>query len=340
MSNPTADTKTYCNCLAEERGLAPQGHAGSFQDAVLIETPLPWKRGLFQEANPLPQEMIDLLQRWLAHYQETGEYGHRPLVIAPDEAYSHAGQRRVIFYTRPDGLFARYEKQEYLVPEEHVGALLEVWYGDQAALSDFDSYRVPDADAMRDILVCTHGTVDVACAKFGYPLYKHLRDNHTDESLRVWRVSHFGGHVFAPTLMDMPTGHYWGYLTEDAASQIMRRAGDVKALSGHYRGWAGAQHGFQQAAEHALWQIHSWDWFGTPRAAETISQDDDTENPQWADVRVRYLTPKTLNEHVHEVRVDVSHTVATPPSTDHEKEYPYPQYRVRDGESEISQVAS
>ncbi|MEL6407939.1 MAG: sucrase ferredoxin [Chloroflexota bacterium] len=184
---------------------------------------------------------------------------------------------------------------------------------------------------MRDILVCTHGTVDVACAKFGYPLYKHLRDTHANDEVRVWRVSHFGGHVFAPTLMDMPTGHYWAYLDNDSAAQIIQQTGDVATVSGKYRGWAGVEHGFQQAAEHALWQEHGWDWFNTPRAAETIDQEAVTEeeaSPIWADVRLRYLLPDQAQAHVFEGRVTVSHTVSTPPSTDAEKAYPYPQYRM------------
>lgn len=89
-----------------------------------------------------------------------------------------------------------------------MGTLAWALYEAREQLPTFERYRVPDADKVRDILVGTHGTIDVACAKFGYPLYRHLRDTYADEGLRVWRVSHFGGHVFAPTLMDMPTGHY------------------------------------------------------------------------------------------------------------------------------------
>ncbi|MEM9953674.1 MAG: sucrase ferredoxin [Chloroflexota bacterium] len=331
MGDTVASEKLYCNCVAEERGLAPQRHAGSFDDAVIIETPLPWKKGLFQDADVVSQEVVDLLTVWIDHYKETGEYRHRPLVIAPDPAYSHEGHRRVMFYNRSKGLFTQFDKVEYLVPEEKVGKLVWAWFQKRDILSKFDVYLVPEADSFRDILVCTHGTVDVACAKFGYPLYKYLRETHATDKVRIWRVSHFGGHVFAPTLLDMPTGHYWAYLDKTSVTQVVKRIGDVATVSGKYRGWAGVGHGFEQAAEHTLWQEHGWNWFTIPRIAETIEQEvvaEEDASPTWADVRLRYMLPEQTHAHIFEGRVTVSHTLSTIPSTDAEKEYAYPQYRM------------
>ena len=34
-------------------------------------------------------------------------------------------------------------------------------------------------------------------------------------NLRVWQSAHFGGHRFAPTLIDLPIGHLWGHLDEE-----------------------------------------------------------------------------------------------------------------------------
>ena len=78
---------------------------------------------------------------------------------------------------------------------------------------------------------CTHGTVDVACARFGYPLYRYLRDGFGGEEggVRVWRASHFGGHVFAPTLIDLPSGLYWAYVTPAQARPLIERSGTAGA---------------------------------------------------------------------------------------------------------------
>ena len=319
--------KAYCNVAAQALGLDPGGYAGHFADAVLIETVLPWKRELYQAAGALPQEAIDLMALWLQRYRETGVYDHRPLLIAPDPVYSQPGYRRVIYYERPSGLFARYTQQEYLIPEEDAGLLLWALFEAKAILPQFDAYRVNLDRAPRDILICTHGTIDVACAKFGYPLYRHLRDTYANDHLRVWRVSHFGGHVFAPTLMDMPTGHYWAYIGDAQAAQLIQRQGDVANLRGHYRGWAGVPDGFAQVAERELWQRRGWAWFDEAKTGEVLAQDSDPEKPTWADVRLTH-EPAAGPITTHTLHVEVAQWVETFSTTGHAETYPYAQYAV------------
>lgn len=321
--------KVYCNVAARELGLDPVGYAGHFNDAVLIETDLPWKRSVYQEAGALPQEAIDLMGLWMERYKETGVFGHRPLLIAPDKEYSQLGYRRVIYYERPDGPFASFTRQEYLVPDEDLGLLLWALFEEKETLSQFGTYRVRNEEVGRDILVCTHGTIDVACAKFGYPLYKMLRNEFAGKlgykDLRVWRVSHFGGHVFAPTIMDMPLGHYWAYIGEEQAAQIVERTGDVADLREHYRGWAGLNRGFAQAAERELWQQKGWLCFDALKSGQVLSQDEQ-DDPQWADVQLTYLHHGT--KEVYQTHVDIEKTIETHPSTDRDNLYAYPQYRV------------
>lgn len=320
--------KAYCNLLAIEKGLDPVGHAGSFDDAVLIETPLPWKRDIYQQAGGLPAEAIALLTLWLQRYHETGDYRHRPLLIAPDATYSRQGYRRVMFYTRPNAMSAQFEKIEYFVPEADLGGLLWALFEARENLPQYEAYRTPENDPVRDILVCTHGTIDAACAKFGYPLYNDLRQNYANEQLRVWRVSHFGGHVFAPTLIDMPTAHYWAYVEEAQTRQIVTHQGDVAAMRGHYRGWAGVDGGFIQAAEYTLWQQHGWDWFNYPKQGVTLSEDTtDPEHPLWAEVQIDYQTPDG-KLHTHQTRVEVDRHIETITTTGNDHLYRYPQYRV------------
>lgn len=319
--------KRYCNIQAKECGLDPAGSAGHFDAAVLVETSLPWKRNLYEKAGALPQESVDLLALWRQRYEETGVYGHRPLIIAPDKEYSRPGQRRVLYYHRDPGPIARYQKIEYLAPEAEAGPLVWALFENRNALPTFEQYRVSEADDVRDILVCTHGTIDVACARFGYPLYQHLRNEYAGELLRVWRVSHFGGHVFAPTLMEMPSGHYWAYVGEEQADQIITGDGDVADLRGHYRGWAGIPHGFAQAAERELWQREGWAWFDYAKACTEVARDPDEENPRWAELCIDFTRPDGVRGS-YEVRVEVEGTVETRPSSDDEKTYHYPQYTV------------
>lgn len=322
------DVKAYCNRLAIEKGLDPAGYASSFEDGVLIEIPLPWKKTLYEKANPLPQEAIDLREVWLKHYYETGEYSHNALFIAPDPAYSRPGFRSVIYYSRKAGQIAAFDKIEYSVPEAEFGALIWALFQDRDNLPKFEAYRTPENDHVRDLLVCTHGTVDAACAKFGYPLYNYLRRNHADENLRVWRVSHFGGHVFAPTLLDMPTGHYWAYVEQSQAQQIAELSGDVAAMRGHYRGWAGLADGFIQSAERELWQKYGWDWFKWQKSGEVLSQDAKKDDPSWAEIRITFASPDGTQKGIVEARVEVKSRIETISTTGYDHTYAYPQYTV------------
>lgn len=330
QAEPTA-FKAYCNRLAIEKGLDPGGYGGSFADSVLIETRLPWKQEIFQRVDPLPQQALDLLALWLQRYHETGVYDHLPMLIAPDPRYSRPGHCRVLYYTRPPGEITAFDKVEYCVPDDQLGGLLWALYEAPDGLPRYAAWRTPEWDAVRDLLVCTHGTVDAACAKFGYPLYKQMRAECAD-TVRVWRVSHFGGHVFAPTLIDMPTGHYWAYVESPQAAQIIAQRGDPAALRGHYRGWAGVKDGFVQAAERECWQRHGWAWFSHPRSGMVLSQDADPDHPAWAEVMIRY-SPTNGTPGAYRIRVEVSHTIETITTTGYDNTYCYPQYLITDVET-------
>ena len=332
-ANGNVPGKQYCNCLAKARGLDPGGHAGGFRDAIVVETPLPWRFDMMQNAGPLPQEMIDLLQVWLREYREGKGYSHLPMAIAPDPEYSCPGFRRVMLYTRPEGLISAYDKVEYLVPEAEQGLLVWSLYQERDRLADYDRFLVPGHGGTRDILVCTHGTVDAACAKFGYPIYKYMRDNFSSAALRVWRVTHFGGHVFAPTFIDMPASHYWAYVEREQAKQIIERRGDASALCGHYRGWAGVEGGFVQALERELWQEHGWDWFVYKKTGEMVRQDT-SDDPQWASVRLRYRTPIDTVARIVDSRVEISHRIETEHATALDEKIQYAQYRIVQKESQ------
>lgn len=80
-------------------------------------------------------------------------------------------------------------------------------------------------------LVCTHGSRDRCCAKWGMPVFEALRarDPH-----RVWQSSHLGGHRFAPTLVALPFGLMWGRSSVEqilAIDQALAR-GEVEGVEG------------------------------------------------------------------------------------------------------------
>lgn len=325
-TKPHSKGPSFCNLLALEKGLDPGGHATHFESLALLEAPLPWRRDIYEKDGPMPRELLDLYELYLTRYHETGVWpASYVFLVAPDEAYSRSGHRRVILFQHDEAQFATYSRAEYLVPEAQAGKLIWAAAEEPDKLDEFNAWKVTHPQPVRDILVCTHGTVDAACAKFGFPLYRYLRHTHADEHLRVWRVSHFGGHVFAPTLMDMPAGHFWAYVGEAQADQIVRRDGDVAQLRSHYRGWAGLEYGFPQAAERAMWLREGWRWLAWPRRGQVLAQDD-AASPSWAEVQIEF--DDESGPCFYRCRVEMSGAIDTFHTTGEAETYPYPQYRV------------
>jgi hypothetical protein len=83
------------------------------------------------------------------------------------------------------------------------------------------------------LLVCTHGRHDACCAERGRPLYAALRAAAPD---LAWEVSHIGGDRFAPNVLVLPHGLYYGGLEPADACSFLetQRAGrlDLEHLRG------------------------------------------------------------------------------------------------------------
>ena len=69
------------------------------------------------------------------------------------------------------------------------------------------------------ILICTNGKRDRCCAREGPALYQAIADIAGDEA---WQCTHLGGHRFAPTLVTLPDGAYYGRLTPAEAKPFVK----------------------------------------------------------------------------------------------------------------------
>jgi hypothetical protein len=260
----------FCSVVSKINGEDPIGSAGTHDHWLIIELPQPWSAELLEE--PTIKPLIKLVQSLILHQVKL-----RPILIAPDSEYSQPGYTRVLYYRRPSLSFANFEKQEFLVLESdtiRLAITLLQHIGNQPnELEVFQADRV-DSQSIRELLICTHGNVDVACSRFGYPLYKVLRHKYADhvKDMRVWRCSHFGGHQFAPTLIDLPTGQYWGRLEPHLLDELIHRTGDISQLRSCYRGWAGLTK-FEQIAEREIWMQEGWKWLDYNKSGCTIAID-------------------------------------------------------------------
>lgn len=274
-----------------------------------MEVGLPWSDKLLQE-DPVIQPIITLIRQLIFEHRVKIE----AQLMIPDREYSHRGYTRVFYYRRPQGAFAKFEKNEFLVPDAEVGAfmirLLKTLFPDSAELPDLQSYRQPTSQ-IRELMVCTDGSVDIACGRFGNLIYRQLRCGYAAVSngqLRVWRVSHFGGHQFAPTLADWPLGQFWGHLSPEVLDLLVWRKGAVTGLRSFYRGWSALTR-FEQIAEREIWMQEGWAWLDYHKAGQVLAMDE--ANQEWAEVRIDFAAPDGSVSGAYEARVEVSGSVMT-----------------------------
>lgn len=156
-------------------------------------------------------------------------------------------------------------------------------------------------------MVCTHGNVDVACARFGQPIYQNLRKEYACSStLRVWRCSHFGGHQFAPTLADFPTGQVWGHLEPEILDTLVHRNQPVANLQPFYRGWSGLGQ-FEQIAEREIWMQRGWDWLNFRKSGQTLTAAG--QEAESVSVRITFASPDGREAGSYEATVEASGSV-------------------------------
>jgi hypothetical protein len=84
-------------------------------------------------------------------------------------------------------------------------------------------------------LVCTHGKRDKCCAKFGYPVYKSLREERDG---LVWQSSHVGGDRFAANLLCFPHGLFYAHMTEESAERVVSQYERQQIVLEKFRGRA------------------------------------------------------------------------------------------------------
>ncbi|MEB3338862.1 MAG: sucrase ferredoxin [Leptolyngbyaceae bacterium] len=307
----------FCSTVSKTNGHDPIGSAWPYDQWLIIETPQPWESLWLEHPllHPIYEHLIKPLREQGIHV--------RPLAIAPDRDYSIPGHTRILHYRRPTGLFAQFEKQEFLVPTEQVFLLGTALLQQPDHLPQFEPYR-QHTEQVRELLVCTHGNVDVACARFGFPIYEQLRKDYaaiSDGRLRVWRCSHFGGHVFAPTLVDLPEGRYWGHLEPEILDLLVHRNGAVADLRSFYRGWCGLKQ-FEQIAEREIWIQEGWQWLDYLKRGATIAiapTADEEEEADWAEVRIEYASPDGSIVGAYTARVETCGTVITQWQSGHDQ---------------------
>jgi hypothetical protein len=214
---------TSCSEHSQNQAVDPVGTAGTYDEYFLLETPLPWASDVW-DSKGIPVGIKDLFEQWAQRGRK-----FRAMGIAPEPKHHVEGSRILIHYKIGSSANLSFDRTMYRIPEADLETVLEnVFNNEMNSLQPL----VLNESGNREFFVCTHGARDTCCGKKGFPLYQTLKD----QGLDAWRISHTGGHRFAPTCIDFPTGHYWAWLNDDAMSQIVSQTGSTENLGRHYRG--------------------------------------------------------------------------------------------------------
>lgn len=267
----TRSEKLRCAPFHLGTGADPIGSAGSYDAFLCVEVPLPWQHDISEHE---PYRSLGAT----ASIAGADRRSWRPQGLVPRG--DTGGLTRVIAMEQPsqrDGMAGPYRRREWWVEPAQVLALSTALVGgDRREVSSFDVDLVDVPDGVVDLFVCTHGRRDVCCGGMGTVLHGALAEELAeDPTVRLWRVSHTGGHRFAPTALTFPDGYGWAHLDLELALQLVRRDGPVGQLLDHCRGVSSLSGPAAQVADREALAANGWDWCRAHRTATAVAHDHD-----------------------------------------------------------------
>ncbi|WP_017651603.1 sucrase ferredoxin [Fortiea contorta] len=243
------------------------GSATNYETYILIECPPPWTSEAFN-SRWVPPNLKNLVAE-----TNRAKLPIRFLLIANEQSHK-TDQTTILIYQKQTGLSNGYQKREFqLANIEKVADFLKKFVWDTVSHWEIAS------NFTRDILICTHGSHDKCCAKYGNSFYFQATDTVENlglDHVRIWRSSHFGGHRFAPTAIDLPEGRYYGALNQDSFRSILTKTGDIQCFNQVYRGW-GILPTAMQILEKELILRYGWDWLNYKVAYKIVEQSLDNQ---------------------------------------------------------------
>ncbi len=261
-----------CQEFAQSIELDPGGTALAPDVVVLVEVDEPWPKPVAKH-----ESMIALVQAAQARPEQI-----RLLAAVPQGD----DPRRVIAFRPTKGGALRSER---VLCADPVGALHEV-------LDDETPEQLRCRDGVTTMLICTQGSHDICCGIEGLAFAEWAEE---ELDLEVFRVSHTGGHRFAPTAMTLPDGRMWAYLNPETTTEVLQTRTDAAAVAGRCRGWWGTPTGPAQVAERAVFATLGFVVDEQDRSVEVAEHDG------------RYDVTVHVGDTTHKVVVELGREVPT-----------------------------
>lgn len=251
------------------------GTATNYQTYILVECPTPWTYEAFN-SKWVPDNL-----RILVEEVKRAKMPICFLLIANDQSHG-VKDTTLLIYQQQKGLIKGYSKQEFKLPNIEKAAGVVSKY-----LAGFNTDYEIETPSSRDILICTHGSHDQCCARYGNPFYFYAQNyaqNYAENKIydlqsnqvRIWKSSHFGGHRFAPTAIDFPQGRYYGILDQNTFPSILNYSGDIECLNKIYRGWGILPNPLQILEKELILRL-GWDWFNYKVTGKILEKSLDNQ---------------------------------------------------------------
>lgn len=292
------------------------GKASNYKNYVLIEATPPW------ESKEFESKYVPINLKWLTkEINSKYEQFNAQFLLIYNENLKDNNYTEVLFFSQKEGCCSGYTKQEFHISDiNDVALLLKEYF----AGMDVNNHCVDTQT--RDILICTHGSHDQCCAKYGNVFYREALatiSNLALDRVRIWQASHIGGHRFAPTAIDFPDGRYYGRLDQNSFKSILTRSGDIQCFKNVYRGW-GILPCPAQFLERELILMHGWDWFNYQVATQIVKQNEDES---YNCVEIHCKAPDGAQYgYKADVVIDESKTLYLKGSCTSTKEYKFTEY--------------
>ncbi len=273
---PAPDQSVRCADHSRTLAIDPGGTAIRADRVVLIETPRPWPKPVFD--HPVLVGLNQILKnsvpatRTLAY--AVGPPGQDGVDVGQggvDAGDAHPAT--IITFDRARPASAATQVIERRFRPTSVTEAIAVAIA--AAEDDLDALDTM-ADHLGDVvapvlLVCTQGSHDVCCGSDGV---RFAAEAESVAGLTVYRVSHTGGHRFAPTAMTLPDGRMWADMDLELLRRVLYRTGEAVEVADRCRGWWGAETGAAQVVERAVFAAAGWGFEDRLRRIEPIDVGD------------------------------------------------------------------
>lgn len=242
-----------CSRVSEELAEPIAGTASTVRAVLLVEHAGGWGSDVLTDSR-LPHEV----KRWLRDIQR--RHRVRPLLIR-----GHGRQRT----ERGVRVFAGHVGRA--TPFVETAVLDDVREVVELSLDGLAAGERPGLTPYDEplFLVCTHGRHDACCAERGRPLCAALHRVAPDHT---WEVSHIGGDRFAPNVLVLPEGLYYGRLDPAEAPAFVETVRAGRLDLAHLRGRCAFSFPVQ-AAEVYLRAESGQTSAGRPRVLEKVHDD-------------------------------------------------------------------